>query len=346
MEPTKLEKQRKQVEHSWFMTASLVFIASILLAWVLHYTQAIMIPFVLSIFIVSLAAPLVDWQVIRLQFPRPLAVTIALLVVLTLFVVLVMVLGHVVQNVIHTSSQYTDRFTGFAEDLLGKIQTRGVDIDKEGLIADLQKRIPQVVSSLSGTAFGFLSGLSLVVIFVIFLLAGRNPHVVRKGVYAEVDIKIRRYIGTKVMLSAATGILVWLLLWAIGLEMAFVFGVMAFLLNFIPTLGSIIATLLPLPIAFAQYESPMMIILTLALPGVVQVMIGNVLEPKIMGKGLELHPVAILIALSIWSLLWGIPGALLAVPMTAILRLVLMQFETLRPMGNLLAGRLPGFEEE
>jgi AI-2 transport protein TqsA len=69
--------------------------------------------------------------------------------------------------------------------------------------------------------------------------------------------------------------------------------------------------------------------------------IGNVIEPKLMGKGLNLHPVTILLALSFWGLLWGIAGMFLAAPMTAVIRIVMMQFDTLRPVGKLLAGELP-----
>jgi AI-2 transport protein TqsA len=73
--------------------------------------------------------------------------------------------------------------------------------------------------------------------------------------------------------------------------------------------------------------------------------IGNIIEPKLLGEGLQLHPVIILLALSFWGLLWGVVGMFLAVPMTAIIRIVLMQFDTLRPVGRLLAGELPGMKQ-
>jgi AI-2 transport protein TqsA len=123
-----------------------------------------------------------------------------------------------------------------------------------------------------------------------------------------------------------------------GLELAGVFGVMSFLLNFIPSIGAIIATLLPIPIAMAQFQSPWPVILVIVVPGVLHNVLGNIVEPKLMGEGLDLHPVTILLALSFWGLLWGIVGMFLAAPITAAIRIVLLQFDTLRPIGNLLAG--------
>ncbi|MHC4061710.1 MAG: AI-2E family transporter, partial [Planctomycetota bacterium] len=105
--------------------------------------------------------------------------------------------------------------------------------------------------------------------------------------------------------------------------------------------GSIVSTLLPIPIAVAQFQEPWPVILVVAIPGVLQITIGNVVEPKLMGKELNLHPVTVLLALSFWGLLWGIVGMCLAAPMTAVLRIILMQFDTFKPLAGLLAGELP-----
>ena len=121
-----------------------------------------------------------------------------------------------------------------------------------------------------------------------------------------------------------------------------IFGLFAFLLNFIPTLGSIIATLLPLPIVVLNPDvSPLTGVLAIALPATVQLVIGNILEPRIMGKSLQLHPIAILMALIVWGMVWGIPGMFLAVPITAVLKIALSRITTTQPIAELLAGRFP-----
>ena len=99
-------------------------------------------------------------------------------------------------------------------------------------------------------------------------------------------------------------------------------GVMAFLLNFIPSVGSVVSTLLPLPIALIQFDSMTVVALVILLPGIVQFTIGTVIEPLFMGEGLDLHPVTILISLVVWGVIWGVVGMLLAAPITAIVRIV------------------------
>lgn len=121
--------------------------------------------------------------------------------------------------------------------------------------------------------------------------------------------------------------------------MAPLFGLLAFLFNFIPNIGSIIATLLPIPIAFAQFEDqPWMILAVVGLPGTVHITIGNVVEPRLMGRGLELHPVTVLLALAFWGLLWGIVGMVLAVPIVAAMRIVFSHFASTRRSPNCWPG--------
>ena len=145
----------------------------------------------------------------------------------------------------------------------------------------------------------------------------------------------------KIWLSAITGVATWLLLWMLGVELATVFGVMAFVLNFIPNVGSLIALVLPLPLVLVDPErSWSSIALVLGLPGVVQLVVGNVIEPKLAGDSLDLHPITVLLALILWGMIWGLPGMLLATPLTAIARLVLAQVPMTRPCAELMAGRI------
>ena len=133
-----------------------------------------------------------------------------------------------------------------------------------------------------------------------------------------------------------TGIIYWFL----GLELALLFGTVTFLLNIIPTLGSMIAVLLPLPVAFLQFDAPIMIVLIIILPTIVHIMIGNIFEPKFFGKTFNLHPVTIIIALLFWGMIWGITGMLLAAPLTAIIRILFEQSDTTKPIALLLSGKL------
>lgn len=328
------------------MTASLIVLATVALAVVLRYTRVVTIPFALAVFIVSLVSPILDFQVLRLRFPRPIAVFVTFLLVIIIIAVLSMLIAQVVQTIIATVGEYSEGLAELAKRAFLKMGEWGEEFNQAKIVGDLRNRIPTLVTTTFSAVFGFLSTVFLVLIIVVFLLAGRNPRVVRLGVYADMDRQIRRYIAIKIAVSTITGILVWATLRSIGLKLSGVFGMLAFILNFIPNIGSVIATLLPIPIAVGQFQdTPWLIVFVVAVPGTIQMVIGNIIEPKWMGEGLNLHPITVLLALSFWGLLWGITGMFLAVPLTGILRIILMQFETLRPIGNLLIGELPGSQQ-
>lgn len=115
-------------------------------------------------------------------------------------------------------------------------------------------------------------------------------------------------------------------------------------MNFTPSVGSVIATFLPLPIAVAQFKNPWLIVIVVGVPGAIRMVIGNGIEPGLMGKGLHLHPITILLALSFWGLLSGIAGMFVAVQTAPFVWVILTKVVTLKPIGNLLAGQLPGYE--
>ena len=332
-------------EQSWLNTASLMVLAAVALAVALIYTRQVMVPFVLAFFITYLVSPIVDFLQSRLRVPRALSVLAALLVVLAILTLLALLITTSVRGLTESADIYRERLASLAQAFLSVVDRFGMDLSQDQILAGIRELpVLNVVRQTAGGVLGLVSNGVLVIIFVIYLLVGRRPHEIRTGFYAEADQKIRRYLVTKVATSATTGILVGIILTLFGLDLALVFGVLAFFLNFIPSVGSIISTLLPLPLAMVQFESSWMIAGVFLVPGAVQMTIGNIIEPLIMGEGLELHPVTILLALVFWGLIWGVVGMFLAAPITAVLRIVLDRFETTRPIAGLLAGRLPGDE--
>jgi AI-2 transport protein TqsA len=335
-------KTELRSEQIWLAVGSLMILATVALAASLSYTRPVMIPFVLAIFIMTVVSPVVDYQVVRWGLPRSVAISVALLLVLAILVVLGLLLIAAIQMMVATAGEYSESFGHLTENVLSRLKDWKIAVDPTMITEGLTAKLPGIVTQTMGTATGLLSSGFLILIFVVFLLAGRTSHPVRSGIYFEIELTIRRYLATKLALSMTTGFLVWLILAIFGLRMAPVFGMLAFLLNFIPSIGSVIATLLPIPVAVAQFDSVGMIVAVIVVPGAVQMIIGNVIEPKLMGQGLELHPVTVLLALAFWGLLWGPVGMLLAVPITASIRTVLVRFIPTKPIGDLLAGQLPG----
>lgn len=327
-------------ENIWLITGSLVFLAFVALAFTLYFTKVFMIPFVLAVFAVFMIAPLLDFQVQKLKIPHAVAVAFTLLFMMAVLVLVGGLFTSAVKAILETADQYSENILITAKKTVYMLNSHGIEIDTDQLLAGIKDKLPLYLQTTFSPILSATSWLFLTIIFITFLLAGRHPGTITKGVLGEIDSKVRYYIFLKVICSAATGIGVWIILSLFRLELAGVFGLLAFLLNFIPSIGSLAATLLPLPVAVVQYDSTLAIIMVIALPASVQILIGNFIEPKFQGQSMKLHPVVILMALSFWGILWGIIGMLLAVPVTAITRIIFMQFDLLKPIGKLMAGNI------
>ena len=158
-----------------------------------------------------------------------------------------------------------------------------------------------------------------------------------KNIISSVSDGVSRYLGTLFLISLVTALCVWVVLEAIGVRLAVGWSIIVFFLNFIPTVGSIIATIPPVMMAVLQF-SPSFIepIIVLALVTAIQFGIGNFITPKVVGDRLGLSPVVILLSLLLWTTIWGIPGAILSVPIAAIIKIVCENIESLRPIAIMM----------
>jgi predicted PurR-regulated permease PerM len=141
--------------------------------------------------------------------------------------------------------------------------------------------------------------------------------------FKDITEQIQRYIATKFLISLLTGFLVGIVLWIFDVDFLIVWAVMAFFLNFIPNIGSILAVVLPTVMTLIQYESVGYTFLVGGIISLVQNLIGNLLEPKIMGDKLGLNPLVILVSLLVWGYIWGIAGMFLSVPLTAVVKIII-----------------------
>ena len=141
----------------------------------------------------------------------------------------------------------------------------------------------------------------------------------------------------KLFTSSLTGLASYLYLLAVGVDFAGLWGLLIFLLNFIPTVGSIAATLFPALIALAQSDGYGLFVLVLLGIGMLQLCIGNILEPRFMGSSFNLSPVVILLNLALWNAIWGIPGMFLCVPFLIIVAIVLSHFPQTRSVAIMLS---------
>jgi predicted PurR-regulated permease PerM len=204
-----------------------------------------------------------------------------------------------------------------------------------GLLEQLkQLPIGSAISSFLGSLITLLGSFVLVVIFTGFLVASTTSFT---GVLQEMTDKISAYISIKTLISLLTGLLTYLLCWAFGVEFALFWATLAFLLNYIPTLGAIVATVPPILLGAVQIHSWAALGAFAALFVVMQVALGQVLEPKLQGTRLAIKPVAILLGLIFWGVLWGIPGMFLATPLVAFMHILSSHFNFSRGFERLLA---------
>ncbi|MBE2281746.1 MAG: AI-2E family transporter [Ignavibacteriaceae bacterium] len=149
-----------------------------------------------------------------------------------------------------------------------------------------------------------------------------------ESTFKKIPEQIQRYVITKMIINLGAGISIFFLMWAIGIDFPEIWGILTFFMNFIPTIGSAIALILPGIMTLIQTGSVSSTLLVIGAIAVVQTLFFNILEPIFLGKRLNLNPLVILMSVLIWGYVWGIVGMLLAVPFTAILKIIISNIDS------------------
>jgi len=214
-----------------------------------------------------------------------------------------------------------------------------------------QMNIQRLLGSMLVSVSSIIVSLVVVLLYAVFLSVERRSFTAKlakissnprstariREVIADINARIGSYLALKTILSLLLGAISWLIMAFFGLEFAAFWAVLIVLLNYIPYLGSVLGVLFPLVMAVVQFDDPNVIVSVWLALTTIQFLIGNFLDPYVMGSSLNLSPFAILVSLAVWSELWGIPGAFLAVPITAILTIVFSEFAGTRPIAVLLS---------
>ncbi len=227
------------------------------------------------------------------------------------------------------------------------IQQFRTEIESQASNFDYQSLVGAIVTSLSnviGNAF-------LIILYVGFLLAEeaifakkidhlfKNEERQRKltETLGRINSSIRKYLSLKTQVSLLTGFLSYFVMLIFGLDFAFLWAFLIFILNYIPYVGSFVATFLPAAFAILQFGSIYTGLFVFGAVEAVQLFVGNYLEPKIMGKGLNLSPIVVILALSFWGSVWGVLGMMLSVPIMSMIAIVLANFESSRNIAVFLS---------
>ncbi len=205
--------------------------------------------------------------------------------------------------------------------------------------------------SVFGGATSFLSTFLVICIYVGFmmaerrvmthkiLLAARDPalgqHITE--LLGTISVSLQRYLGVKTFISAVTALLSYAVFRVLGLDYPETWAVLTFALNFIPSIGSVIAVVFPASVALVQFDTFTPFVVIVVLCGGMQFLIGNILDPALLGRSLNLSTFMVILALTFWSAIWGVIGAILSVPLTVCILIVLAQIPAARPVAILMS---------
>ena len=255
-----------------------------------------------------------------------------------------------VQGFVQDSPKYLPRLEAQIDKVISVVNPSAEPyrLDQQELLATIARNWTLLLASFGN----FAKGLFLVLLYVLFFILeqgvfGKKMAALGLGldtpnrlsvVLREVNTAMRTYLGVKTLTSLLTAILSWIVFLAIGLDFALFWAFLIFLFNYVPTIGSITATGLPALLALVQFPDSLSPFLIVALGvSAIQVLIGNILEPRLMGDTLNISPLVVVLSLILWSLLWGIVGMLLSVPITVAIIIICAQFPTTRNVAILLS---------
>jgi predicted PurR-regulated permease PerM len=341
----------------WLTIGTLGLLLVVLLGFILYVCASILQPLFIAGLLVYLILP-VHQRLVRWRVPSAVAYLLIVVCVLGLF----LGIGEMIyRNLAELSSErlsvYEERLDSLARKALRGLPFAVPELDnwhmRNLLTFDVgpDSRIRSVLRAAVGNFLEFLTATFVVFLYLIFLIAERVSlpgRVARafgearaKEIMAVVEAinrAVHDYIALKTFVSALQGFLSFAVFAAFGVDFAVMWGVLIFLFNFIPYIGSLVAVSLPILLSFLQYaEEPWKPLLITLLLLLIQRVVDNFIEPRLTGQKLGLSPLLLLLSLAFWGWLWGVVGMILAVPLTVIGKIILENIRETKPLATLIS---------
>lgn len=334
----------------------LAAVLAVIIGWVLYIGKNVLVPIVFAVLlmyvIVGVSRLLRRLPFIGTRIPSAVQSTFSVLVILGVLAAGVALVTTNLGKVVAMAPQLQQSLLAVIQ---GAAARWGLEVAptwtslRSGFIeqVDLQRLIGSTVLSMTTV----VTSLTIVLMYVAFLLMERgvlaakidnlsdSPRQVRRvrRIIDKVNNRIGTYLALKTLINVVLGVVCWLIMLVAGLELAAFWAVVIAVLNYIPYIGSFLGVLLPVAFAIVQLGEPGPVLAMMVALVAAQFLIGNALEPYLMGNSLNLSPFVILATLAVWSGLWGIAGAFLSVPMTAVVALALSEFRQTRAIAVLLS---------
>lgn len=330
-------------------------ICAFLILYVMKVGSEVIIPIVISFFVYIFVNPILN-RLEKLHVPKIIATVIVLLLVLVIFVLLCYIMFLMVNMLIQKLPYYQQRVIAL-DRLISQHIAPFLDEDPEDisflalLNIDWFGIAMSSLTSISSKFLGILSDAMLIYVYLMFIILERQtiaPKILvaferSKGERAMMMIgrmsrQMSKYLLIKLLISGATGLLFYFASLISGLDFALVWGVLAFILNFIPTIGSILVTAGAILMAIIQFMPHWgMVIYVAVLMIAIEMILGNIIDPRLQGIQLNMSPLIILFSLAIWGYVWGIVGMFLAVPLTSIIQIICANIPGLKPVAIMIS---------
>lgn len=336
----------------------LLFFAAILVLYILKMMANIMIPLVIALFVFVVVNPLLS-RMDRIKVPRFLSMIITLVVVVAVFLLFIYIF-FVMVNMLLQSDSGIPAYAARVQEL-----DRGLS----AFVAPYLEEDPQTFSilawldinwygvamssltSISGKFISVISDAMLVLLYLLFLILERQTILPKllaalprgkvqraSQLITRMNRQVSKYMLLKLIISLITGVLFYFAAIITGLDFALVWGVLAVVLNFIPTIGSIMCTAGTIFMALIQFAPDWSNVIYVALLMIgIEMVVGNIIDPKLQGVQLNISPLLILVSLAVWGYIWGLAGMFLAVPLTSIIQIICANIPSLRPIAILLS---------
>ncbi|HMO36255.1 MAG TPA: AI-2E family transporter [Gemmatales bacterium] len=328
------------------LVAVLALIWLVLVIYLLREFAVVLKPLFIAGFLSYLIIPAHHWLVER-GINRPLAAVVLVFLVIGVFISIGILLYANAETLLEKWPQY---------QLKWRVKTESLrDVLPEYIQEHLHlqqfdsKSASSMIQSVLGSFFNFLTVAAVVILYLCFLLAERASFPKKllhafgperseniRDVLTSISKAISEYIRVKTFISLITGIGTAIILTVFGVDFPITWGTLAFLLNFIPYLGSMLATVLPVLLALVQFDSIWTTLIVGSLLVVYQQFLGVIVEPRLAGAKLGVSPLLIILSLAFWGVVWGIVGMLLAVPLLMVIKIVLGNIPATKPVAVLL----------
>jgi len=329
-----------------------VFIIILSIIFLLIYGQSILVPFILGLLLWFIGRGIKNGldkiPFIRKYLPNwsKHLLSLALIITVLSFVT------NIISSNINFLAQSLDKYEPNLDAIIAQLdELLRMDVKERirGYSGNLQFGV--ILRSLFASLTDIIGNAFMIILYAVFVLLEEDnfrPKLqaifVGKGQNKRVDDLLEKigssvssYLRLKTFVSLITGVLSYVALRMIGVDAPEFWAFLIFILNFIPTIGSLVGTIFPAIFCLFQFGEFLPSILVLSIVGLIQLLVGNFLEPKLMGSSMNISPLVTILALSIWGAIWGITGMILSVPITVIMIIILSQFERTKPIAIMLS---------